>query len=146
MPPLIRLARAEGARVHILETAAPLGTGEFTSNPVHSDDYPTEAPSPATSGVNPADRPAAADTLVVAAETNAYLEAMAGHLKARGVEAVWDWQPDFRRDDLAAYARQVGAGTVALVHRHLIAELIQQHHIRELEAGGLRVVELEPER
>ena len=140
---LIDLARREGARVHVLETAAPIGTGEFTSNPVQNEDYPVEPPSPAVSTVNPADRETAADTGVAADRTNAYLEEMVSYLREHGVEAVWDWQPDFRREDLADYARRVGAQTVALVRRGFLAELIQQRHINDLTSEGFAVVELE---
>jgi hypothetical protein len=138
------VARAEGARVRVLETAAPIGTGEFTSNPVMDDDYPVERVGEPTR-VNPADRRAAHDTAEAARATNEYLAAVVAGLERRGVEASADWLPDLRREDLAAYARDAGATTIVLVRRNVFAELFQRPHINELERDGFRVIEVEPD-
>ena len=144
MDPLAALARDAGGGVRVLCTAAPIGTGMFTSNPVMDDDYPVET-FDEPSRVNPADRRTAGDTGDAARETNAYLEGIAAALEARGVPAAWDWQPEFERERLAEYARGVGAGTIALVKRNPVTEwLFQRPHVQELERAGFRVVELEP--
>lgn len=143
MPHLLRVARERGSSIHVLETSAPLGTGNFTSNPVQNEAYPLETPEPEIHDVNPSDRETAPDTAVVASQTNAYIDELVEYFRSAGIESTGDWQPDFNREHLGVYARQIGADTIAVIPKGFLAGLLQGNYVSGLEDEGLRVIELE---
>lgn len=143
MPHLLELAKARNASIHVLETAAPLGTGNFTVNPVQNDPVPLQTPDPTIPDVNPEDRQTAPDIAVVAHQTNAFVDDLVNYFRDAGFEATGDWQPDFNREHLGIYARQVNADLVAVIKRGWLAELMQGRFIDKLRDDGFEVVELE---
>lgn len=143
MPHLLRVARDAGAPIHVLLTSAPLGTGNFTVNPVQNEPVALETADPSVRDVNPSDRELAPDIAVVANQTNAFLDELVAYFRSAGVEASGDWQPDFNREFLGVYARQVGADAVAVMQRGLLSGLLEGGYIHKLEGEGLRVIQLE---
>ena len=146
MPALLGLARRENASIHVLLTSAPIGTGNFTVNPTQNEAYPLETVNPAVPDMNPADRPAeltAPDTAVAAHHTNQFLEDLVRYFQEAGFEATGDWQPDFNREYLDVYARQVGAEVIAVARGGWLGKLFGGDFVSHLRDKGLRVEELE---
>ncbi len=116
MPDLIQYAQTSSSAVHILEFAAPLGTGMFTSNlpatqPAAATLFETEN----TASLDPDLTPA--DTLRVAAETTAFVELIATYLRANKLEVTTAWLPNFDQLQLGEYALAQGADAVALIEQ-----------------------------
>lgn len=143
MPGLIRMARQTRSTVHVLETATPPGAGEFTSNMIGDDEYPTPE---RLAEAREARRQVlvAGDTAAASRKTTAFLDAVARHLRQHGLEVTTEWLPDFDRATLGEYARRIGADTVALIRRGWWAELMQGNYRPILRRAGLKVVDLQP--
>ncbi len=138
MPDLIEHAKATGSAVHILEFAAPLGTGLFTSNvaaPV------TETLFPNTEILDPDLTPG--DTRLAAAETTAFVAGIAEYLRANGLEVSTAWLPAFDQAQLGEYARTQNADTVALVQRGWWQKLLEGDPHAILLQQGLKVIDLQ---
>ena len=146
MPALLTLARERGASIHVLETAAPIGTGNFTVSPLQNEAAPVESPDPSRAAVNPLERQAAPDIHVAAFETQSFVNDLVAYIRGAGLEAEGDWQPDFNREKLDVYARQVGATLVAIPKRNAIAGWLQSRYVNGLREAGLEVVLLQEAR
>ena len=159
MPDLIEQAKATNSAVHILEFAAPLGTGLFTSNvaaPVTTSSD-TEILSPSyikidtgildspdteveTKTLDPQLTPG--DTRLAAAETTAFVAGIAEYLRANGLEVSTAWLPAFDQTQLGEYARNQDADTVALVQRGWWQKLLEGDPQAILVQQGLKVIDL----
>ncbi|HWG85104.1 MAG TPA: hypothetical protein VNT60_06465 [Deinococcales bacterium] len=144
MPHLLEVAKARNASIHVLETAAPIGTGDFTVNPVQNDPVPLQTPDPTIPDVNPEDRQTAPDIAVAAHQTNVFVDQLVKYFQEAGFQATGDWQPDFNREHLGIYARQVNADLIAIVKHGWLAELFQGGYVGKLRDDGFEVLELEP--
>jgi hypothetical protein len=146
MPDLIRRARASSSSVHILELAAPLGTGLLTSNkPPEDESYPlaSSAATPPTDEqhFDPAEMPE--DTAEAALETTVFLESVADFLRRDGLMVTTAWLPMLGHDKLGEYAHSQSAQTVALIRRGWWATLLSGDDRPGLLRDGLDVVYLE---
>lgn len=146
MPDLIRRARAVQSAVHILELAAPLGTGLLTSNKPPEDEaypQPSSKPRPPTDEqhVDLQDMPA--DTAEAALETTEFLESVADFLRRDGLMVTTAWLPMLDHDKLGQYALTQAAHTVALIRRGWWATLLSGDDAPGLLRDGLDVVYLE---
>ncbi len=144
MPDLIEQAKLTGSAVHILEFAAPLGTGLFTSNttvPVADVTEPVaETLFPDTQTLDPDLTPG--DTRLAAAETTAFVAGIAEYLRANGLEVSTAWLPAFDQAQLGEYARSLEADTVALVERGWWQKLLEGDPQAILLQQGLKVIDL----
>ena len=146
MPDLIRRARHSSSSVHILELAAPLGTGLLTSNkPPEDESYPQASSVPALptdeQHFDPRDMPE--DTAEAALETTALLESVADFLRRDGLTVTTAWLPMLEHHKLGEYAHSQSAQTVALIRRGWWATLLGGDDRPGLLRSGLDVVYLE---
>ena len=146
MPDLIRRARASSSNVHVLELAAPLGTGLLTSNkPPEDESYPTAS----RTATLPTDEQhfdaddMPNDTAEAALETTAFLESIADFLRRDGLTVTTAWLPMLDHDKLGEYAHSQSAQTVALIRRGWWATLLGGDDRPALLRDGLEVVYLE---
>jgi hypothetical protein len=137
MPRLLRLAQENQAGVHVLETGAPLGTGNFTSNAVQNKSAPSDTPQPTD------DTLAWPDTVVTSAVMNEFVDGLVDYFRKAGFKAAGDWQPDFDHGQLGEYAERIGAQIIALPKTGFPASLIQSTYVSGLEGRGYQVVLLE---
>ena len=146
MPDLIRRARHTGSSVHILELAAPLGTGLLTSNkPPEDESYPQASSVAALptdeQHFDPREMPE--DTAEAALETTALLESVADFLRRDGLTVTTAWLPMLEHHKLGEYAHSQSAQTVALIRRGWWATLLGGDDRPGLLRSGLDVVYLE---
>jgi hypothetical protein len=170
-PALVELARSRGLGIHVLETGAPLGTGNFTSNAVQNemdpaanpnaalapdpeplpdgmkdfgDPYPAAGQPATKEPVTPGDVTLAwPDTATANTKMNDFVQSLVDYFKGAGFTASGDWKPDFEMGELGAYARRIGAQVVALPKAGFLASLIQGPVIGKLKDEGLEVHLLE---
>ncbi len=146
MPDLIRRARHSSNSVHILELAAPLGTGLLTSNkPPEDESYP-RASSAATIPTDERHFDATEmpdDTAEAALETTVFLESVADFLRRDGLTVTTAWLPMLEHDKLGEYAHSQFVQTVALIRRGWWATLLGGDDRPGLLRDGLDVVYLE---
>ena len=166
MPALFRLVREEHAGIHLLETGAPLGTGNFTSTAVQNDLEPDKTPVAPGVVSPPADphplevmpegrqqtvEPRSAadpnlawpDTVASTAQMSGFVSEMLEYFRAAGFRAAGEWKPDFDRALLGEYAHGIGASVIAIPKRTLIAGIMQNAYVGKLEEQGFRVELLE---
>ncbi|HEX2864798.1 MAG TPA: hypothetical protein VHN99_09545 [Deinococcales bacterium] len=143
MPALLAAARERGASILVLETAATIGSGNFTVAPVQNEPGPTEPVDPNLPAVNPLERQASPDIHVAANQAQAFVNNLVAYIREAGLEAEGDWQPDFNREHLDVYARNAGAGVIAIPHRHAVAGWLQDRYVNRLRDAGLEVLLLE---
>jgi hypothetical protein len=137
MPQLLRLAQKNHAGIHVLETGAPLGTGNFTSNAVQNKAAPSDTPQPTD------DTLAWPDTVVTSAVMNEFVDGLVDYFRKAGFKAAGDWKPDFDHAQLGEYAERIGAKIVAMPKTGFPASLIQSTNVGTLEQEGYQVVLLE---
>ena len=146
MPDLIRRARHSSSSVHILELAAPLGTGLLTSNKPPDDESYPRASGAVTLPTDerhfdPDEMPE--DTAEAALETTAFLEAVADFLRRAGLTVTTAWLPMLDHHKLGEYAHSQSAQTVALIRRGWWATLLGGDDRPGLLRDGLDVIYLE---
>jgi hypothetical protein len=137
MPQLLRLAKEHGAGIYVLETGAPLGTGNFTSNAVQNKPAPTDAPQPTD------DTLAWPDTVISSAVMNDFVDGLVRYFRKAGFKSAGDWKPDFDHAKLGEYAEGIGASIIAMPKTGFPASLIQGTHVSTLESQGYHVELLE---
>ena len=146
MPGLIQYAKSTHCAVRILEFAAPMGLGMFTSNSYPGDDaYPKPA-NPVWTVTGPHFDPVLipADTAEAALEIEAFLETVVNHLRTNGLQVTAEWLPAFDQSQIGEYARAHDATTVALLRRGWWARLIEGNARPMLKSQGFSVLDLEP--
>jgi hypothetical protein len=144
MPDLIRRAEATNSAVHVLEFAAPLGMGSFTSNPRPAGDAYLELSKPGWAIDGPRSDPGLVpeDAAEAAVEITAFLEAVTDFLRANGLEVTTAWLPGFDHAQMGEYARAHAVDTVALIRRGWWARLRGGDTRPLLKRQGLTVIDL----
>ncbi len=137
MPQLLRLAQQNHTGIHVLETGAPLGTGNFTSNAVQNKSAPSDTPQPTDTTL------AWPDTVVTSAAMNEFIDGLVEYFRKAGFKAAGDWQPDFDHGQLGEYAERIGAKIIAMPKTGFPASLIQNTNVGTLEGQGYQIVLLE---
>jgi hypothetical protein len=145
IPDLVRHAKESNSAIHVLEFAAPLGTGTFTSNmPPESEAYPEPAvPAKAQDEKNfdPSTMPL--DTAQAALETTDFLEMVGNSLRANDLTVTTSWMPEFDLEQLPQYALTCCADTVALIEQGWWAKLLNGDVRPLLKSQGLTVIDLQ---
>jgi hypothetical protein len=123
-------------------------TGGTQPNLGMSDPYPsalTQATSaPESAAPQPTNQVLAwPDTVSATVQMNEFVEALVEYLKAAGIVATGDWQPDFDRQLLGEYAARIGARMIAVPKRGFPANVLQNAYVEKLREDGFEVVLLE---
>jgi hypothetical protein len=113
-----------------------------------SDPYPSALTEAASAPQNAAPQPtdqvlAWPDTVAATVQMNEFVKALVDYLKAAGIVAAGDWQPDFDRQLLGQYADRIGARIIAVPKRGFPANILQNAYISKLREDGYEVVLLE---
>lgn len=143
-PDLIAQAHASNSSIHVLELDSPLGTGLFTSNkPPEDDSYPEPVKdNQKTEPVHLDLKDMPEDTAIVALETSVFLNTVADSLRANNLEVTAEWVPNFNLAELADYAMQHNADTVALISRGWWNNLLEGDIRPAIKEKGLKVIDL----
>jgi hypothetical protein len=143
-PDLIAQAHASNSSIHVLELDSPLGTGLFTSNkPPEDDSYPEPVKdNQKTEPVHLDLKNMPEDTAIVALKTSTFLNTVADSLRANNLEVTAEWVPNFNLVELADYAMQHNADTVALISRGWWNNLLEGDIRSSIKEKGLKVIDL----
>jgi hypothetical protein len=136
-PALVKLAREHNASVQVLDISAPLGAGTFTSASVWEPHNPDLEKNDFTNAPVPGDTKAA-----VAAESTIRDEIVA-YLKSARIEAEAHWKPDMPFEEIAPYAKSVGADILAHAKLGTIEGWFRRGEKTSLESDGFKLAFLE---